>query len=81
MAQKNLEEIVVRIDERTSLMQLHIVEMVKHLEKINNTNLDQEVKIAKNKDRISMSWKIGGGLLGLISSGAIAILLYLLGII
>jgi len=59
----------------------HLGNIDQHLEKINTTNLDQEVKIIRNKDRISIGYKIGGGLLVVLGGGLIAFLLTMLGVI
>ena len=58
----------------------HLSNLDKHLEKINTTNLQQEVKIARNKDRINLILRIGGGLLSLITAGAIAWVTHLQGV-
>lgn len=39
----------------------HLGNIDSHMEKINTTNLDQEVKITRNKDRIGLMYKMGGG--------------------
>ena len=57
----------------------HLSNMDGHLEKINTTDLGQEVKIARNKDRISLIFKIGGGLFAVLGGGA-AFVLHLLGV-
>ena len=51
----------------------------KHLERINGTNAEQEIKIARNRDRISTQWKIGGSLLALIGTGLLGMFFHMLG--
>jgi len=58
----------------------HLGNIDSHMGKINDTNLDQELKIARNKDRISLGYKIGGGFLLIAASGITAITLRLLGV-
>ena len=58
----------------------HLGNIDGHLEKINTTNLGQEVKIARCKDRISLGYKIGGGLFSVLSLALVALVLHLLGI-
>ena len=53
----------------------HLGNIDGHLEKINTTNLDQEVKIVRNKDRIGLIFKIIGGILLLLGGGGITKLL------
>ena len=57
----------------------HLRNMDGHLEKINTTNLKQEVKIARNKDRIGLILKVGGVLITLLG-GSFAFILHLLGL-
>lgn len=55
----------------------HLSNIDSHMGKINDTNLDQEVKIARNKDRIALGYKLAGGLLLIMAT---AIVLRLLGV-
>ena len=57
----------------------HLQNMDGHLEKINTINLEQEIEIARNKDRISLGYKLGGVLLTLLG-GSLAFILHLLGL-
>ena len=58
----------------------HLSNIDHHLEKINTTNLAQEVKIQRNKDRISLHSKIGGGIVALLGSATVAVILKLVGV-
>ena len=57
----------------------HLGNIDSHMGKINDTNLKQEVKIARNKDRIGLIFKVGGVLLTLLG-GSLAFILHLLGL-
>lgn len=58
----------------------HLSNIDSHMGKINDTNLKQELKIARNKDRIGLGYKIGGGLFSVLSLALVALVLHLLGI-
>ena len=58
----------------------HLGNIDSHMGKINDTNLKQEVKIARNKDRIGLGYKIGGGLFSVLSLALVALVLRLLGV-
>ena len=58
----------------------HLGNIDSHMGKINDTNLKQEVKIARNKDRIGLGYKIGGGLFSILSLALVALVLRLLGV-
>ena len=45
----------------------HLRNIDGHMEKINTTNLDQEVKILRNKDRIGLIYKIGGAIFTILA--------------
>lgn len=79
------DELLIRMDERLKGIKDgdagDIPEILRHLVMINTTNLDQEVKIIRNKDRIGLVCKIGGAFITILATGAIAGVLQLLGII
>ena len=58
----------------------HLGNIDSHMGKINDTNLKQEVKIARNKDRIGLGYKIGGGIFSVLSLALVALVLRLLGV-
>jgi len=74
--EKHLMEYNVQI----TYIENHLRNIDHHLEKINTTDLKQEVAIARNKDRISLIFRIGGGLLTLLTTGLVALILKLVGI-
>ena len=76
---RTYKEIAVSIETHVAYINNHLQNIDSHLEKINTTNLAQEVKIARNKDRIGLIWKIGGVLLTLLG-GSLAFILHLLGL-
>jgi len=73
------KEILASVETHFIYINNHLGNIDGHLEKINTTNLNQEVKIARNKDRISLIVKIGGVLLTLLG-GSLAFILHLLGV-
>jgi len=77
---RSYSEIVASIETHIIYINNHLANVDSHLEKINTTNLKQEVKIAKNKDRITLGYKIGGGILSIILTGLLALGLHLIGI-
>ena len=62
---RSYKEILASVETHFIYINNHLGNIDKHMERINTTNLDQEVKIARNKDRIGLIYKIGGGGLGL----------------
>jgi len=72
-------DIVASLETHIIYINTHLQSIDAHLEKLNNQENRQNVAIAKNSVRIGLMWKIGGGLLVLLSSG-IAILLKALGV-
>ena len=74
------KEILASLETHFIYINNHLQNIDSHMEKINSTNLEQEVKIAKNKDRISLGYKIGGGILSIIGAGGIAGIIHLLGV-
>lgn len=85
---RSYKDIVESLDKKMGEYNVHIIyinnhlgNLDSHLEKINGTNLEQEVKIIRNKDRIHLISWIGGTLLTIFITGAIAGVLQLLGII
>ena len=73
-------DVVSNIETHIIYINSHLQNIDTHLERINDTNLKQEVKIVRNKDRISLGYRMGGGLLTLMVSGTIALLLKLMGV-
>ena len=77
---RSYKEILASVETSLSYINNHLGNIDGHLEKINTTNLDQEVKIARNKDRIGLGYKIGGGIFSVLSLALVALVLHLLGI-
>lgn len=75
---RSYKEIVASIETHIIYVNNHLGNIDQHLNAINNTNLEQEVKIIRNRDRISLFYKIGGGLGTLCGAGLIALILKLL---
>jgi len=75
---RSYTEILASVETHIVYVNNHLRNIDSHLEKINTTNLEQEVKIIRNKDRISLLYKIGGGLGTLCGAGLIALILRLL---
>jgi len=68
-------EMLVRIDERTAAINLHVVEMVKHLEHINGTVATNITEIALLKDRQCTIRKTLNGIIAGLVGIVIAIVL------
>ena len=77
---RNYKDILASVETHFIYINNHLANIDSHLEKINTTNLEQEVKIAKNKDRIGLGYKLGGGLLTVLGGGTIAGILHLFGV-
>ena len=77
---RTYKENLATISTQLVYIESHLRNIDGHLEKINTTNLDQEVKIARNKDRIGLGYKIGGGLFSVLSLALVALVLRLLGV-
>lgn len=45
----------------------HLRNIDSHLDRINNTNVEQSIAINRNKDRIGLFYKIGGGVVVIIA--------------
>ena len=76
---RNYRDIVIAVETSLGYINNHLRNIDGHLEKINTTNLDQEVKILRNKDRISLLWKVGGTCVTIVGGG-VAIILKLFGV-
>ena len=64
-------EVLASIETHITYINTHLRNLDGHLEKINTTNLAQEVKILRNKDRIGLIYKIGGGLITILVTALI----------
>ena len=74
---RTYKETLVSIETHMIYIQTHLKNIDSHMAKINDTNLEQEVKLARNKDRISLGYKLGGR----IGGGLFAVLLLAIGVI
>jgi len=54
--------ILASLDTHISHINNHLKNIDSHLEKLNNTNFEQSIAINRNKDRIVLFYKIGGGI-------------------
>jgi len=77
---RSYKEILASVETALSYINNHLSNIDGHLEKINTTNLNQEVKIARNKDRIGLILKIGGSSLVVLIGGAVAWFIKLQGV-
>ena len=77
---RTYKDILASVETHFIYINTHLTNIDQHLEKINTVNVKQEVKIARNKDRIGLISKIGGGLLTILSGGSVALILKLLGV-
>ena len=77
---RSYKEIQASVETHLIYINNHLGNIDKHLEKINTTNLTQEVKIQRNKDRISLHSKIGGGIGTMLGGAIVAVILKLMGV-
>ena len=75
---RSYKETLASVETHFIYINNHLGNIDQHLNAINNTNLEQEVKIIRNRDRIGLFYKIAGGLGTLCGAGLIALLLKLL---
>lgn len=59
---RSYRDIVISVDTHISHINNHLQNIDGHLEKLNNTNVEQSIAINRNKDRIVLFYKIGGGI-------------------
>jgi len=59
---RSYRDIVISVDTHISHINNHLQNIDSHLEKLNNTNVEQSIAINRNKDRIVLFYKIGGGI-------------------
>ena len=80
MAEKRTyKEILASVETHFIYINNHLGNIDSHMAKINDTNLEQELKIARNKDRIALGYKLGGGF-GALFLLAVGVILKLAGI-
>lgn len=80
---QSYKELVVQLNTGLQYIQNHLRNIDQHLEKINTTNVDQEIKIALNKEyaesHFGLIWKVGSILVAIIG-GLMVFILHLLGV-
>lgn len=69
---RDLDARMVEYNVTIKYIENHLGNIDSHMGKINDTNFDQEVKIARNKDRIGLLYKIGGGFAIIIVTSIVA---------
>jgi len=68
---RSYRDILASVETHFIYINNHLKNIDSHMGKINDTNLKQEVKIIRNKDRIGLLFKIIGGLLLILAGGII----------
>ena len=77
---RTYKEIVASIETSIGYIDNHLRNIDAHLNRLNERTGDCELLSARNKDRISLAYKIGGGLFSVLSLALVALVLRLLGI-
>ena len=82
MDKESIKQIVSRIDERTSFMQIGIAEIRKDLNRLNERTDKNEKQISKNTDRIGIILRCGAWVAAILGGGGgiTAITLKLMGV-
>jgi len=61
------KDLVIRLDEHMESVDAHLEKIDKHLGKLNDRTNNCEVQVEKNKTRIGLIFKIGGGLVTVLA--------------
>jgi len=77
---RSYKEVLASVETSLTYINNHLANIDSHLNKLNERTGDCEVSTAKNKDRISLIYKIGGGFLTTLLAGSLAVGLHLMGI-
>jgi len=77
---RTYKEVLASLETHIIYIGNHLKNIDSHMGKINDTNLEQELKIGRNKDRISLGYKIGGGIALIALGGVVTVALKVLGV-